>query len=877
MLFRRTTSLCTALLLVPSLALAQDRAAAAADGVARKQARAVSVPEQAIQFDGRLDDLAWQGAPALVDFVQKEPAEGAAPIDRMEVRFVYDRDALYVGARMYGSAGGLPQAPMSRRDEGGQAEYLQVELDTYLDRRTAHMFGVTAAGVRLDHYHSRDDEGDSDSGYDPVWQARTSIDAEGWSAELRVPFTQLRFNDIEEQVWGLNVKRWRPSINEEVYWVLVGRTEEGWASRFGELHGISRVRPSRRLELLPYVAGSSRINGDRDQNDPFDDGVNLAQRIGIDAKVGLGPNLTLEATVNPDFGQVEADPAEVNLSAFETFFSERRPFFLEGSDLLQAATNNFFYSRRIGARPIGPVDGDYVSYPTTTTILGAAKITGRLQSGTSVGFLGAATDQEFARASSEQLFSRTRVAPRAMWAVGRVEQELNDQGSTAGLHVTAMHRGMLEGDPLAALMTRNAFTGSADTVLRFADRTYEAEISAGFSYISGDAAAIARIQSSNAHLLHRPDSGKVRFDPTRESMAGMQFRSSLEKIAGRHWLWGGNVMIESPEFEPNDLGRLSFSGDIQSSANVTYRETQPGPVFRSYEVELNTEATSYYDLNLGERRDIGVEFDVNWLNFWETSVDANVDLRGQDAQQARGGPSMGTPLGWSTEFNLSNNEAARTRFGGGGYRRGNENGDHAWGTSGFFSARPTTSLRLSFDPEYSQEVYNRQYVTARDGGRPETFGRRYIFATIDRSTLNMQVRASYVFKPDLTLDVYLEPFAASGRYLGFGELLAPRSRLLLPYGADGLPATRLPDGSLEVAAPEPFTLANRDFNVQSFRSNIVLRWEWRAGSTLYVVWQQDRSDEQRTGEHVGAGDLFGSFSVPGDNIFAIKTTLWVAP
>ena len=395
----RTTSFCSALLLAPGLAAAQI-GLAGADGETRKQARAVSVPEQAIQFDGRLDDLAWQGAPALSDFVQKEPAEGATPTDGMAVRFVYDREALYVGARMYGSVGGRPQSPMSRRDEGAQAEHLQIEFDTYLDRRTAHMFGVTAAGVRLDHYHSRDDEGDSDEGYDPVWQAHTNIDAEGWTAELRVPFTQLRFNDVEQQVRGLNIKWWRPSINEEVYWVLIGRTEEGWASRFGDLHGISRVRPSRRLELLPYAAAASRINGDPDPDDPFDDGLNLVQRIGMDAKIGLGPNLTLEATVNPDFGQIEADPAEVNLSAFETFFSERRPFFLEGSDLLQAATNNYFYSRRIGARPIGPVGGDYVSYPNTTTILGAAKITGRLQSGTSIGFLGAATDQEYARASS---------------------------------------------------------------------------------------------------------------------------------------------------------------------------------------------------------------------------------------------------------------------------------------------------------------------------------------------------------------------------------------------------------------------------------------------------------------------------------------------
>ena len=298
----------------------------------------------------------------------------------MEVRFLFDDSSLWVGARMRSGPGSAIQAPMSRRDDGSQAEYVQIELDTYLDRRTAYMFGVTASGVRLDHYHPTDNEDDTDAQFDPVWEARTHVDADGWTAELWVPFSQLRFNDQRERIWGLNVKRWRPQLNEENYWVVVGRTERGWSSRFGELRGIDGVPQTVRLEVMPYVSASSRMAGSRDLNNPFHDALALSGRAGADVKVGIGSNLTLEATFNPDFGQIEADPAEVNLTVFETFFDERRPFFIEGNRVLEAGTSNFYYSRRIGARPTGPATGDYVDYPSTNTILGAAKLTGRTES-----------------------------------------------------------------------------------------------------------------------------------------------------------------------------------------------------------------------------------------------------------------------------------------------------------------------------------------------------------------------------------------------------------------------------------------------------------------------------------------------------------------
>ena len=845
---------------------------------AAKRAEAVRVPAGTIEIDGRLDEAAWQTAPPVTDFIQKEPVEGAPPTDRFEVRFVYDDSAVYVGARMFSSVG--VQGPLSRRDDGDQIESLQIELDTYLDNRTAYAYGVTAAGVRLDHFHPTDNEGDEDTEYDPVWQARTERTDDGWTAELWLPFSQLRFNEVAEQVWGLNIKRYVPSIEEENYWALVRRTESGWASRFGELHGVRDVEPSRRLEIAPYVAGSSRVTGDRDPDDPFDDGKNLAGRVGADIKYGLGSNLTLDVAVNPDFGQIDADPAEVNLTVFETIFPELRPFFLEGNNVLTAGTGNYYYSRRIGARPNGLASGDFVDYPDTTTILGAGKLTGRLPSGTSIGLLGAVTDQEFARTSIDGDESRVRVTPRSGWGVARVIQEIDDAGSTVGAHLTVLHREMSADDPLASRLSRNAVTVGADTRKRFSDRTYEAALNVGFTHIDGETEAIAGYQTRNSHLFQRVDQPTIRFDPTRRSLNGTQVNGSIGKIAGRHWLWRTNLMIESPEFEPSDFGRLNFAGDYSGGARLTYRETVPGALFRAYSFTVNLQHYSYFDRDLGMRYGLSSSNSFTFLNFWRTSLNITRFFRGQDAQLTRGGPAMGVPLGWNVGWSLRNNPASATQWQADANYRSNALGDHVWQTAVVLSVRPSPSLELSVEPEYRNEQgtratfqgpINRQYLTSEPGGRPETSDRRYIFGTPDRTTLSMQLRASYTFKPDLTLDVYMEPFAASGRYDRFGEMVAARAPALRFYGTDGPTIERLPDGTrLVTDGDDMFTLRNYEFNVRSFRSNVVLRWEWRPGSTLFVVWQQNRASRVPEGSHVGPGDLFGSLSAPGDNIFAIK-------
>jgi hypothetical protein len=865
-----------------SVALPWPGAAQSVQTPERKQATAVRVPAASVRIDGRLDDGGWRLASPVTDFVQAEPVEGVPPSDPMEVRFLYDEDALFVGARMFTRAPSEIQAPMSRRDEGTeQAEHVFISLDTYLDRRTAYTFGVTAAGVRFDHYHADDNRSNTDSGFDPVWEARVSVDEGGWVAEMRIPFNQLRFTNTDAQMWGVNIYRLVPGRNEEVYWSLVRRTERVWASRFGELHGILGIRPTARIELLPYVASSSTLTGRRDEADPFGGGHDLVGRAGLDMKMGLGPNLTLDATINPDFGQIDADPAEVNLTAFETFFDERRPFFLEGSRLLagEPAEDNgaeYFYSRRIGARPPESAAGDFVEHPSTTTTLGAAKVTGRLPTGTSVGVLGALTTAESARTYDVRsaAFNRMRVAPWTTYGVGRMQQEFGPAGSTVAFLGTALHRDLAVGDPLAALVTRNAFSASGDSLLRFKDGEYEVGMNLGLSHVAGEAPAIARIQGSSARYFQRPDARHLTYDPSRTSMTGVKGGVRAERRSGRHWLWQATGAFVSPEFEVNDAGRLSAADEMSASAEIEYRETQPGRLFRNYAVSLFSDRRWNYDRDLQDSH-VSSELDVTWRNFWSTEFDIDFDLPAQDQRLTRGGPSMATPRGWSANLEIGNRDAATTRSALRLEYGDNEDGGFIVAISGEVTLRPTPRWQLSVRPGYERRVDDQQYVTTLEGGRVETFGRRYIFAFIDRSTISSEVRLNYTFKPDLGLEFYGEPFAASGRFDNFGELDAPRSRVRRVYGTGGTQTAVEPDGSLTVAdGAASFTLRNRDFNVRSFRSNLVLRWEWRPGSTLYVVWQQNREESEVRTERIGLGDLFGSLRSTGDNIFAIKTTFW---
>ena len=855
------------------IAMAQQPSASPAPP---KNASATRVPNGAIRVDGRLDDQAWQQAIPVSDFIQKEPTEGGVPTDDMDVFVVFDDDSLYVGARMHSKDGRI-QAPLGRRDDTSQAEYIMVSFDTFLDKRTARAFGVTAAGVRLDRYHASDNEDRYDAGFDLVWTAHTEVTGTQWTAELWIPFSQLRFNPESRLLWGMNIQRFRPSLDEEDVWVLVPRTVRAWSSRFGELKGIADVPKSSRIELMPYVAGGSAINGSRDRLNPFDDGKNLTGRVGADLKVGLGPNLTLDATINPDFGQVEADPAEVNLTAFETRFAEKRPFFLEGSSLFNIGHPNFYYSRRIGARPAGSASGDYVDYPQEANILAAAKITGRLQSRTSVAFLAAATDDETATVAFQNLPGAVEVpvAPRAYHAVGRVLQEFGSSGSSAGLFANVVHRDLNDDEALGSLYTRNAVGVAGNAVLRFNGGEYELRVSGGGSHIDGEAPAIERVQTSSAHYAQRPDRDYSVLDPTLTALNGWTVQAAFDRMSGVHWLWGANTKIDSENFETNDFAQLNGADGWMTNGNLSYRETRPGTVFRGYSLNANvsTDTTLRGLMQSGHARG---SVHLTWLNYWTTNLSASRDFETTSVSLTRGGPLMGRGPGWTVSAGAGSRSSSETRVTMNTTFAANDDGYRRARMSGSLSMRPGPQWQFSVSPLVERLTEPQQYATTRSDGRDETYGSRHIFAFIDRSTVSMQFRLGLTIKPDMNLDVYAEPFAASGHYYDYGELLAPGSRERLRYGTGGTTISELPDGARAVTdGASTFVLPNLDFNRLSFRSNVVLKWEWRAGSTLYVVWQQDRSETETIGDYVNVGDTFRSVTAPGRNVFVVKTSLWL--
>ena len=861
--------------LVP-LCLAATVALQTSEAPPAKQVRATRLQGMAVTVDGRLDEAAWARAAWISDFVQKRPREGALPTDSMRIAIFYDDDALYVGARMFSRDPATIQAPLSRRDNTFQAERMWVSFDSYHDKRTAYSFGVSASGVRADWYHASDNENDANFGFDPVWEATANIDALGWTAEMRIPFSQLRFTNQPVQLWGFNANRWNPVTSEDDYWIPVPTDRTGWSSFMGELIGIEGIQPSRRLELMPYGAADSRVLGSVSPGDPFNDKTNFSGRVGADLKMGLGPNMTLDATVNPDFGQVEADPAFVNLSGFEQFFDERRPFFTEGNQLLRGSGPSYYYSRRIGARPGCAASGDYVDCPSSATILGAAKVTGRLASGMSLGALAAVTSRESARTydSATGSFGRTELVPPAAYGVMRVQQELGASKSVIGVTLTAVHRDV--DSLLAPRYIKHAYAGGADWVLRWDRGAYELRGWAGFSHIRGDSLAIDRVQRSPVHYFQRPDADYISYDPSRTTFTGSIGLLWFRKTKG-NWLYDLQYGWESPAYDPNAVGRLGNADGHNAFAGLIYRQTKPGGWYQNY--NANIQLISEYDFGWTRQFFLTEMYgQVILKNFWDLSSYIDYQPRSFDHSLTRGGPQMATPafVNWvvrlSNKFGAKNGWVARVYYGKG------ELGAETYRLSGELSIRPSSRFLFSATPNYLRDISPRQWVMTVDtGGSAATYNQRYVFGKIDQSTFLIDLRANYTIGPNLTVELWGEPFAASGRYDGLGELAAPRTFHLRDYGTGGTTITRDPAGDYTVTDGPSHTLSipNPDFNFLSFRSNAVLRWEWRPGSTLYIVWAQDRGAAQSTVRGVGFRDLMNSFGARGDNFFAVKVSYWI--
>ncbi|MGH7677925.1 MAG: DUF5916 domain-containing protein, partial [Gemmatimonadaceae bacterium] len=570
-------------------------------------------------------------------------------------------------------------------------------------------------------------------------------------------------------------------------------------------------------------------------------------------------------------GQVEADPATVNLTAFVEFFSERRPFFTEGADLLEG--RGLFHSRRIGAPPPGNANADFAEERDNATILGAAKLTGRLPSGLSVAALAALTDQEKVRtfdAASGQ-FGHELVAPRTAYAVASARQEFGEDNSTLSGLVTLVQRDVTPGTPLADLVARTAVSGLLDGRLRWAGGKYDVNAWASYAHVRGDSAAILRQQLSSRRYWQRVDDYRV--DPTRRAIGGAFVGIGHSKMAGKHWLWDIDYTHQTPGFEANDAGAFGSADNRFLGVELEWRETQPGRVYRNYDISLDFGTDWSYHW-LRRDREVSLDAGLELPSFWEIRGGYRVAGRSFSDRLTRGGPVMGTPQNHGGSMEIESPDGRRTQWSLelGGDR--SEDGGWESGVEMGLSIRPSDRFELSFDPEWVRERDMRQYVTTEGNGRPETYGSRYIFSAVDVSEIRGTFRVNYTFTPNLSLETYVEPFAASGRFHTFGEMLAPRSSRLLVYGTNGTTITRNADGSHTVTdGADSFDIDDEDFNERSFRTNAVLRWEWRLGSTLFLVWQQDRSAELPFAP-VRPRHLLDAVDTRGDNFLALKISYW---
>lgn len=845
---------------------------------------------QAPDLDGRLDDAAWRGAMIVSDFTQVEPEDGTAPSERTEVRLVYDGSALYIGARLYDSEPEAVVGRLGRRDTPTASDQFWVIIDSYHDHRTAYRFSVNPAGVRTDEVATNDDM-DGDDSWEPVWAVATRVDSLGWVVEMEIPFSQLRFPGGEEQVWGINFARRIFRKNERVRWSWVPNTEQGYASNFGHLLGLQDIPAPRRLELLPYTVGKADYKGAIDPDNPFTHGGVYDLSAGFDLKYGVTSGLTLDATVNPDFGQVEADPAVVNLSAFETYFEERRPFFVEGADLFQfgAGSGGFvfgapqlFYSRRVGRSPSRPVfePGGYVDYPNATKILGAAKLSGKTGRW-SIGVMNALTSREYARVISDGGGeSTTQVEPLANYAVLSLRRDFRDGASGIGLLGTSTLRDL--NDPAFHYLRSSAFSGGVDFFHRFDNDQFVVNGSFAASHVRGDELAITGTQRSSARYYQRPDQDYVSVDTTATSLSGYAASIQAGKVSG-NWTYATDFFAYSPGFEINDAGFESVVDRIFWGIRLQRRWLDPGKVFRNFRINATfAQSWNFGGTALGRSPYLGIG--GQFLNYWNFNLGFSYSFRAQSDKATRGGPLRESPQTWNAESFVSTDSRKPVAAGFFAGYAGNEYG--GWGIySGLdIAVRPTGSLSFTLTPSFERTHSMGFYVTQRqDSLAVATFGGRYVFSELKQTILDLTLRLDMAVTPNLSLQLWAQPYVSSGDYFGFKELAEPGTFNHLRYGVDGGSTisydensnfyTVDPDGD---GPAEPFDFLNPDFSTRSLRTNLVLRWEYMPGSTLYLVWNHDRWNSVSDPSFRGLKEFDKLFDDPAQNTLLVKVNYWLS-
>jgi hypothetical protein len=878
--------LLVSLILAATTAHSAGSPATAGAPMAPTEIRAVRLTEP-VTFDGHLDDPAWQ-RPGESRLIQNDPVNGAHPGQHTEFWVAYDDEAIILAARLADTAPDSICARLGRRDSWPASDWLFVNLDTFNDDRTAFSFSVNPLGVIGDSALYND--GWSDSAWDGVWHAATAIDHGGWNVEMRIPFSQLKFPATEDQVWGINVSRRILRTHERYDLFHNPRDEAGYGKRFPDLVGIRGIEPGGRAEVRAYGLLKNEML-DPDPDDPFNSQGQWSGNAGLDLKTALSNNLTMNATVNPDFGQVEVDPAVVNLSAYETFFQERRPFFVEDASIFQFGTDgtnsnwNFnwmetmpFYSRRIGRSPQIGIEGspDWSERPQNTTILGAAKISGKVGN-TQVGALTAVTARERAHLQTDGREYSQVVEPLTSYSLARARWARPDGSRGLGAMLTGTVRDL--DDPITqATLDRRALAAGLDGWTNLdADGVWALKGNLALSRVTGSQEAISDLQTAPGRYFDRPEADHLDHDPTRTSLTGWRGRLALNKQSG-NWRFNAATGYSSPGFEINDLGFLSVTDVINASVVGGHSWREPNRIMRDQTLMLAT----YQTWDTGGTRDIGgygAWYFATLANFW--SLDGNIFFNPEynSLRATRGGPIMRLPdhreanlsLRTDTRRSWTVSASVGTAQNDGGYR-------HARGSL-TLDLDPTASLHLAVGPSYRWNQEEAQwYDEVADPAALATFGDRYVFADLEYRQFSLETRIDWTFTPRLTLQTYVQPLLATGRYSDLKELARPSSFDFHRYGQD--PGSDLvyqageDDPYLVTPADggDAFRLPDRDFNLKSLKVNLVLRWEYGPGSTFFFVWTQDRLDDTHAGSFDLGRDSQALIDAPGEDIFMVKVS-----
>jgi len=779
--------------------------------------KAIRANPHAPMIDGILNDEVWQHAPISDDFIQKDPKEGQQPTERTTIQIAYDNEALYVGVMCYDNEPDKVVAQLTRREMFGwlESDSINLLLDTYHDHRTGFRFLVNAVGVKSDGQIF--DDGGDDGSWDGIWEAKTNINAHGWSVEYKIPYHTLRFNPKEEYVWGMCVGRHISRRNENDHWALIKTGIPGLVSQFGHIEGIRGIHSTRHLELLPFAVGRSKMVSD----DP--DGMDIMPSMGVDLRYGISTSISLNATINPDFGQVESDPAVLNLSAFETFYEERRPFFVEGSATFGTPGSCLFYSRRIGRQPGRfpiPEDSRLIEKPDSTTILSAVKLSGKTAGKTAFGIMNAVTANEYATIertyndpmTGEQIKQeKYLIEPMTNFLVGRVKQDVL-KSSNVGAMLTAVNR---NGDV-------PAYTGEVDGSLKWSEGKYSIS---------------TRLAGSRSGTASDRKSG---------------YEGVFHYHEWHKWIGGGlNLDARSPEFNTNDLGFMNRAGVIDMFSFIHLDINKPILLARNTGFYTCQWLNWNYDgINIGK----GFNF-YQWIelkNNWFSEYCVSRGFKTFDDTTTRGGPVMvqWPNVGFFANLGTDGRKPISFWLGADG-SRADEGLNKNIGVSLGMGIKPASNIQLNIGPSYRTDHITYQWVRNVNDAN----GRHYVFGSYEGHVINLNMRANVSFTPDISFQFYAQPFVAVGDYRNFTELAHPRSYEFESYNVD----------------------FNPDFVSRSLRGNAIFRWEYRPGSVLFVVWSQSRGTfiETENPALSAYDNLRDSVSDKGENVFLVKLNYWL--